>query len=105
MSDIERCEDRLPDPDDFDIEEADHKRRIDAILVDYRKLGIMANGEPENGEQTWYLTEAGVKWGKGELSLDLEELAEDEDISEEDLYTNFQELKTAEKILHEAHTE
>ena len=68
-------------------------------LEDLKKIGVMAEGEPEDGERTWYLTETGVAWAEGEIELSLQELAENEDVQEEDLNCDFETLKGTEKVL------
>ena len=98
-SEVEKIEDVLPPKDEYDPETAADPIVTLASLYDLREIGILENGEPKEGEQTWFLTETGVAWARGEIELNLEELAQDQEISEEDLYGTFSDLKKAEKLL------
>lgn len=99
MTEVEKITDRLPPKDEFDPLESSEEMIKLAALHDLREIGVLANGQPVNGEQTWYLTEAGVAWAEGEIELDLEELADSEDVAEEDLYASFSILKQIEEFL------
>jgi len=100
VSEVTKIEEILPPKSEYDPETASEQIVTLASLYDLRKIGVMENGEPKDGEETWYLTETGVAWAEGEIELNLEELAKDENISEEDLYSTFSDLKKAEKLLN-----
>jgi len=80
----------------------DAYERTEKLLEDLKTVGIMKEGESEEGERTWYLSETGVKWAEGEISLDLEELAEEH---EEELHFGSKSLKEAEALLHQQNLE
>lgn len=101
MSDVEKISDMLPPKEEYDHESASRGVRTLASLYDLREIGVLANGEPEDGEQTWYLTETGVAWAEGDIELSLKELAQSEDVSEDDLYGSFSDRKSAEKLLQQ----
>ena len=97
MPDVTEIADVLPSVEAFDPDSASEEMIILAALYDFREIGILANGEPRDGEETWYLTETGQAWSEGEIELDLEELARSEDVSESDLYCSFEHLNEVEK--------
>ncbi|MFB1064910.1 hypothetical protein [Natrinema sp. H-ect4] len=99
MSEVEDISEKLPPKDEYDPEEASDGVITLTSMYDLREIGILKNGEPEDGEQTWYLSETGKAWVEGEIELDLEELARNEDVSEDDLYGTLDNLKEAEQIL------
>lgn len=99
MSEIEDISEKLPPKDEYDPEEASDGVVSLTSMYDLREIGVLKNGEPEDGEQTWYLSDTGKAWADGEIELDLEELARNEDVSEDDLYGTFDDLKEAEQIL------
>lgn len=99
MSEVEDISDLLPPKDEYDPEEASKGKAALASMYDLREIGVLKNGEPEDGEQTWYLSETGKAWSEGEIELSLEELAKNEDVSEDDLYGSFDSLKATEQIL------
>lgn len=99
MSNVEDISEKLPPKDEYDPEEASDGVVTLASMYDLREIGVLKNGEPKDGEQTWYLSETGKAWADGEIELSLEELAKSEDVSEDDLYGTFDGLKEAEQIL------
>ena len=99
MSEVEDISEKLPPKDEYDPEEASDGVVTLASMYDLREIGVLKNGEPVDGEQTWYLSETGKAWADGEIELNLEELAKNEDVSEGDLYGTFDGLKEAEQIL------
>ena len=97
--DVTEIVDVLPSIEAYDPETASDEIKAVVALHDFRELGLLANGEPRNGEETWYLTETGQAWTEGKIELDLKELAESEDVSESDLYCSFEHLKRVEKFV------
>jgi hypothetical protein len=99
VSDVEDISEKLPSKDEYDPKEASDGIVTLASMYDLREIGVLKNGEPKDGEQTWYLSETGKAWAEGEIELDLEELADNNEVSEDDLYGTFETLKESEKIL------
>jgi hypothetical protein len=98
-SGVTKIEDVLPSKEEYDPETESDSIVTLACLHDLREIGVLENGEPINGEEIWYLTETGVAWAEGDIELSLKELAENEEVSEDDLYQNFSDLKKSEKII------
>lgn len=75
------------------------EEEFEEMLEDLKAIGVLGEGEKKDGERTWYLTETGKAWAEGEAELSLKELAESEEVNEEDLSCSFEDLKLTGKLL------
>lgn len=99
MTPEEEFQELLPDREEYERATASDKDIALTTLHDHRMLGLLDNGKSEDGELTWYITETGEKWVKGELSIDLKELAESNEVDTDKLYNSLHILKETEKKL------